>query len=491
MRARTRPAGRAAAPGPAPQAPSGEQPEQAADKGAFGWKFVTPLYVGSALNPVNSSIIATALVPIATSLHVSVGSTAVLVSGLYLASAIAQPTAGKLSEEFGPRRVFLTGILLVLLGGVVGGLGHDLTVLIVARVLIGIGTSAGYPSAMVLIRRRAAAAGMSAPPGGVLGGIAVAGMATAAIGPPVGGVLVGAFGWHAAFLVNIPVTLIALAMAARWVPRDTPPDAGVRRDARAIAARVDVLGILGFGGTMTALLVFLMDLPDLNAIALALAVVLGVPLVWWELRTPTPFFDIRQLGSNGPLTRTYLRTALTLLGSYSVMYGVTQWMEAGRGVSTEEAGLLLLPMGALSALISRPLSRRNLVRGPLIAAAGSMLVGSVGILCLTSHSPVIMIVAVSLVFGVTVGTTTVGNQTALYTQAPPDQIGTASGLFRTFGYIGSIVSAVVTGTVFKHGADDGGLHSLAIVLIAAGAVVLAMTLLDRHLTTPAPGEEKA
>jgi MFS family permease len=459
-------------------------PERAGEPNAFGWKFVTPLYVGSALNPVNSSIIATALVPIAAAMHVSVGRTAILVSGLYLASAIAQPTAGKLAEEFGPRRIFMAGIMLVLAGGLIGGFGQNLTMLIVARVLIGVGTSAGFPSAMVLIRRRAVAAGMSAPPGAILGGVAIAGMATTAIGPPIGGVLVGAFGWHWAFLVNLPVTALALAMAIRWVPRDEPAAAGVRRDARAIAARIDVAGIVGFAGTMTALLIFLMHLPELNWIALAVAVALALPLVWWELRTPTPFFDIRQLGSNAALTRTYLRSALTLLGTYSVLYGVTQWMEGGRGMSTEEAGLLLLPMGALSALVTRPLARRNLVRGPLVAAAGAMLAGSIGILCLTSHSPVLLIVAVSLVFGVVVGTTTVGNQTALYLQAPPDQIGTASGLFRTFGYIGSIVSATVTGIVFKHGASDSGLHSLAIVLIAAGALVLAMTLLDRRLVTP-------
>jgi predicted MFS family arabinose efflux permease len=449
---------------------------------AFAWRFVTPLFVGAALNPVNSSIIATALVPIARATHVSVGSTAILVSALYLASAIAQPTAGKLAEEFGPRRVFLTGILLVLLGGVIGGVAQNLTTLVVARVLIGIGTSAGYPSAMVLIRRRATFAGMAAPPGGVLGGLAIAGMATAAIGPPIGGVLVGSLGWHSAFLINVPLALGALAMTARWIPRERPAE-GPRR-AREVAARVDVPGIVGFAGTMTALLVFVMALPRPNWVALAVVVVLAVPLLWWELRTATPFFDIRGLAANGALARTYLRAALTLLGAYTVMYGVTQWLEAARGMSTEGAGLFLLPMGAMSALVSRPLSRRNLVRGPLIVAGGSMLVASIGILFVTSHSPAVLVVAVMLVFGLTIGTTTVGNQTAVYTQAPADQIGTASGLFRTFGYIGSIASATITGVVFKDDVTDHGLHTLAIVLVTAGAVVLAMTLLDRRLRPP-------
>lgn len=111
----------------------------------FSWRFVTPLLAGSALNPINSSLIATALVPIAAALHVPVGRTAVLVSALYLTAAIAQPTAGKLSEEFGPRRVFLGGILTVLAGGVVGGLSGNLTTLVLARVLIGVGTSTAYP----------------------------------------------------------------------------------------------------------------------------------------------------------------------------------------------------------------------------------------------------------------------------------------------------------------------------------------------------------
>ncbi|HEY2673436.1 MAG TPA: MFS transporter [Rugosimonospora sp.] len=453
---------------------------------AFGWKFVTPLFVGSALNPINSSVIATALVPIAVALHVSVGRTALLVSALYLASAIAQPTAGKLSEVFGPRRVFLTGIVIVLAGGVLGGLSQDLAMLVVARVLIGIGTSAGYPSAMVLIRRRAAWAGLDAPPGGVLGGLAIAGLATIAIGPPVGGLLIGAFGWRSAFLINVPITFVALAMAVFWIPRDRPAEGPMR--AREVASRIDVIGIAGFGGAMTALLVFLMSLPHPNVIALAVTVVVGGALVAWELRAETPFFDVRQLVSNPALTRTYVRSGLTLLGVYTVLYGISQWLEASRGYSAEQAGLLILPMGALAALISRPVSRRNLVRSPLIAAAASMLVGSIGVFFFTAHSPAILLVGVTLVFGITIGTTSVGNQTALYAQAPPGEVGTASGLFRTFSYVGSIASATITGIAFRTSVTDSGLHTVAVILVAVAAAVLLMTLADRHLKDPARPE---
>ncbi|MEV8394287.1 MULTISPECIES: MFS transporter [unclassified Streptomyces] len=86
----------------------------------------------------------------------------------------------------------------------------------------------------------------------VLGGIAIAGIATAAVGPPIGGLLVGAAGWRWAFLINIPVTLIAMAMAVRRLPKDRVPDRG-HGGLRRIADRIDLPGILGFAVSMSAL----------------------------------------------------------------------------------------------------------------------------------------------------------------------------------------------------------------------------------------------
>jgi MFS family permease len=452
---------------------------------AFGWRIVTPLFTAASLNPINSSVIATALVPIAAALHIPVGRTAILVSSLYLASAIAQPTAGKLAEEFGPRIVFIAGTLIVMLGGIVGGVGTDLTVLVVARVLIGVGTSCGYPAAMVLIRRRAQQAGMSAPPGGVLGGLSIAGQATVAVGPSVGGLLVGGLGWHAAFLINLPLTALALAMTLAWVPRDVAPAA--RRTVAEIASRIDVGGIVLFGGTLAGLLVFLLSLPHPRWIALATSALLAVLLVARELRASRPFIDLRLLASEAPLTRTYIRWGLTLLGVYAVLYGITQWLEAARGLSPEQAGLVLLPMGAIAALISHPVSKRNLVRAPLIFGAVFALLASITTLLVNHRTPLVVLIGVMVLFGIAVGTTTVANQTALYIQCPHEVLGTASGLLRTFGYIGSIASATITSIVFRTHVSDHGLHAMALVLIGVGAVVLLMVIADRALPTRVTG----
>jgi MFS family permease len=351
--------------------------------------------------------------------------------------------------------------------------------LVVSRILIGVGTSTAYPSAMLLIRRRAESAGMSKPPGHVLGALQIAGVVTGAVGLPIGGVLVDVWGWRMTFFINVPFSLVAFVLAALWIPRDVPVKSA--KTVREISSRVDVLGIILFAVTITALMVFLFSLPDPSWVELGLVVVFVGVLIWWELRAKYPFIDVRLLASNVALTRTYLRFALLTLCIYTVLYGVTEWISAARGLSSMDAGLLLLPMSALSAIVVGPVSGRNLVRGPLIVSAGCSIAASIGVLFLTTSTPLIWIVVITCIFGITMGTMVSGNQTALYTQVPANQIGTASGLFRTFGYIGSIASSALIGILFHKKVSDTGMHHIAMIMVVASAIALIMTLADRRL----------
>ncbi|HJP73295.1 MAG TPA: MFS transporter [Pseudonocardiaceae bacterium] len=446
---------------------------------AFSWRFTTPLFIGSALNPINSSLIATALLPIAHGVGAPIGQTATLVSALYLASAIAQPTAGKAAEVLGPRRVFLAGIILVAVGGLTGGFASDLITLLIGRVLIGLGTSCAYPTAMLLIRRRAQDASLAAPPGNVLGGLQIAGIATASLGLPVGGVLVGVFGWRSVLFVNVPVALIAFVATLGWVPADGPLRRPLRW--RDLASRLDAIGVAGFAAAMMALLLFLFSLPTRSWFLLGISLVLGIALVCWELRATTPFIDFRMLASNIPLAGTYLRFGLAMLCQYVVLYGVTQWVEGVRGLSEGRAGLFLLPMTLASGLIIAPISQRNLVRGPVIAAAIACVLGSAAVLVLDGAAWIGWVVVITLVFGLVVGFSSASNQTALYSQAPAEQLGTASGLLRTFGYIGSIASSAITGIVFHTNVTDDGIHLIAWIMIGISLALLAISVLDRNL----------
>src|SRR5215469_10004575 len=118
----------------------------------FGWRFVSPLLLGSTLNPINSSMIATGLVGIGLDFHKGPGTTASLISVLYLCSAVMQPTMGKLATVFGARRVFVSGLVILLAAGIVGAAAPAFGFLLLSRALIGAGTSAAYPTAMALVR---------------------------------------------------------------------------------------------------------------------------------------------------------------------------------------------------------------------------------------------------------------------------------------------------------------------------------------------------
>ncbi|WP_030184790.1 MFS transporter, partial [Streptomyces sp. NRRL S-813] len=453
-------------------------PARTAQERAFSWRFLTPLYIGSALNPINSSLIATALVPIAHGIGVPIGQTAALVTALYLASAVAQPTAGKAAEVFGPRRVLLAGIVAVGGGGLIGGVAQNLLTLLISRILIGIGTSCAYPTAMLLIRKRARETGLEQPPGGVLGGLQIAGVATASLGLPVGGLLVSGFGWRAVFFVNVPVALVALTTTLAWVEADGALK-GFRL--REVASRLDLTGIVGFAAAMLALLVFLFELPTAHWWILALSIVLWAADILWELRAASPFIDVRLLATRPALTNTYVLFGLVMLCQYVVLYGVTQWVEAVRGYSESATGLLLLPMTLVSGVVIALISSRNMVRGPVIAAALTALTGSAGVLLLDSSVWIGVVAVLTLVFGASTGFAVAGYQTALYTHAPQEQLGTAAGLLRTFGYVGSIASSAITGIVFHHQVSDHGIHLIAWIMIGISLGLTTLTLADRTL----------
>ena len=98
---------------------------QARDDG-FGVALAAPLALGSLLNPINSSMIATTLSPIGRAFGVGVSESVLLVAALYVTSAVAQPTMGKLADRWGARRVFLLGLVIVLFGGIAGGVAPAL-----------------------------------------------------------------------------------------------------------------------------------------------------------------------------------------------------------------------------------------------------------------------------------------------------------------------------------------------------------------------------
>jgi MFS family permease len=467
--------------------------------GSFDRRLLPPMMLGSVLNPVNSSILSVSLVPIGAAFGAPPAQTAWLISALYLATAIGQPVVGRLIDLYGPRRLFLAGTALTGVAGVVGMLAPNLGVLIAARVLLGFGTCAGYPAAMTLIRSEAARTGEDSP-AGVLTALAVTNQTVAVIGPSLGGLLIGIGGWRATLAVNIPLAVAGLLLGALRLPRTTPdrtpPGSTTRAGAggRRGTAALDLPGMALFAATLLTLLLFLMD-PRLShwwlpVVTLAAAAAFAVR----ELRVPEqPFIDLRVLAGNGPLLATYGRALLGYVVSYAFLYGYTQWMEEGRGLSASQTGLAQLPLFATAIVVSALFGRRPEIRRKLLAGGVFQIAACVLLLLLGSGSTVWLLIAVAVVFGVPQGLNSLALQNSVYYQADPERIGSSAGLLRTFGYLGAIVASAANGVFFPHRADTPGMHHLAWFLVAVSAAFLVVTVADRTLarTVSAPDTEPA
>jgi MFS family permease len=442
----------------------------------FGPRFVTAVSLGLTLNPVNSSIIAIALVSIGQAFGVGIATTAWLVSSLYLATAVGQPTMGKLADRVGAWRVYMAGLALVAVGGALGFWGPSIAVLVAARVTIGLGTSAAYPAAMTMVRRQSERLHTQAP-GRVLGALAIAGLVSAAAGPPLGALLIAVGGWRSIFLVNIPLALVGAIGAVCWLPRDRP----TRLSSAQLWRVLDPPGLALFAGWLIVLLVFLMGLPRATWYLLAVSAVLLIALVARESRVTLPFIDLRMLARRRALSVTYLRFGVTMLVTYCFVYGWTEWLQQSRGFSASASGLLLMPSFVVAAIISALAARRRRVWGPLVAGTVALTAGSASLLLLGHDVGVAALFGVSVIFGVQNGFNLVANQAALYAQAPGDQIGTAAGLLRTSMYLGAIASASLLSITLGARATDAGLHTLAVVLTVSAAALVVSILLDRDL----------
>jgi MFS family permease len=450
----------------------------------FDRKLLAPLISGAVLNPVNSTIIAVALVPIGVAFGEPASGTAWLISSLYLATAVGQPVAGRLIDMYGPRQLFLPATALVGLAGVIGTLAPNLGVLIVARVILGFGTSAGYPAAMRLIRDESERTGKDSP-AFVLTVLAISTQTISVVGPSLGGLLIGIGGWRTTFALNVPIALFAFVLGARRFPKQAPPEPQTGERSRSAPNRLldlDLLGMGLFAGTLVALLLFLMHPHAADWYLLVITVVAAAGFAARELSHDDPFIDLRILGGNTPLLVTYGRALLAYLVSYSFIYGYTQWLEDGRGLSASEAGLAILPLFAIGIAVSIISGRRTQIRGKLLVAAVGQIMGCILLLTLHSSSAVWLLVIVALVFGIPQGLNSLALQNSVYRQADPATLGASAGLLRTFGYLGAIVSSAAQGAFYGKSADTSGLHHIAILLVGIGVAFLLLTLLDRSLT---------
>lgn len=442
---------------------------------------VAGLSLGTALNPLNSSMIAVALVVLRADFGLDVATVTWVVTSFYLSSAAGQPLMGRLADRFGPRRMFMLGMALVAVTCALAPFSPNFALLCVARAVMALGTATAYPSAVVMVGDIAHRARLeSARP---LGRIQMANTSAAAVGPVLGGLLVGFVGWEALFLVNVPLALAALLIVRQTAPADTARERGSLAE---LLRDSDIPGILAFVSSLLLVMMALLDVaPGYRWYLLGAGTAVAALFAWRELRFSPPFLDLRLLGRNRPLMLVYVGFALFNGVYYFVFFGLPQLLQEAGGYDPGLVGLLMLPMATLSVLATpwavRAMGRFG-VRRVMIAGV-VLLTGAAALTWLLTESLAIpLVLALTALIGIPYGVVSIASNQGMFVSTQPQERGVAAGIFQTCRYVGAITATVLIGVFAGGGVDQESWGQMVLAMLVLSAVVFGVTLLWRERT---------
>ncbi len=392
---------------------------------------------------LDNTIVSVGLGKLQTDLHASVADLQWVVGAYALAFASIMLACGMIGDELGRKKVMLTGAGVFCAGSVLCALAPNAQVLIAGRAIMGLGAAASEPGTLSVLRHifedgraRARAIGIWA---------AVSGLALA-LGPVIGGALIGVWSWRGIFWFNLAFGLAALLVAAVVVPESADPRAG----------RVDTAGTLLGAGALAALIFGIIDAETSGfgaTIPVALfcvTAVLGAAFVWREHRAANPLVDPRFFRlprftvPNVVAFCTYFSTFAIFF--FTALYFVEVFSDSGYKIALTFAPMTAL-MIAASVLTgywtARAGARWPITIGCVLFAAGLLLTDP-----LINEHPSYPLLAVTLaVCGIGIGITVVPITSTVLDAVPSERSGMAASFANTSREIGAVTGVAVLGAL--------------------------------------------
>lgn len=431
-------------------------------------RFMLPLVLGTMMNPLNSTMLSTALITLCSSFHITIGSGAILITSLYVTSTIAQPLMGRLADIYSAKNINMLGFILVLIATIIGIFAPSISWLVVSRIFLGLGTSAAYPSAITLINKKYAGENKEVP-GSILGIVAVTSQVSMVLGPTLGGLLTESFGWRGIFFINIPWVLVGM-----FLSRSLPDFPAVKSEIEGnLFKKLDTIGILLFSTFLLSLLYLLID-HRMIILSIGLVILTFALLVIWEWKQQSPFIDIKLLVHKPALSLVYVRTLATNYILYLTLYAMPQWIEGVKHIMPAKTGLILLPMTLMAITMGLVVSKCNKPVFQNVLGVLIMMIACGGILLLNVSTPIYLVIGFLLIVGVADGVNMIANQSLLNREAPLAQKGVSFGLYRTAGYIGAIISSTQLKTLFHNGITDGSFHQIGYFALTSSCILLIL-----------------
>ncbi len=401
--------------------------------------------------------------------------------------------SGSTADRLGRKRTFVIGLLTFSAGSLLCSLAPNLPLLVVFRMVQAIGGSMLNPVAMSIITNTFTDPKERAQAIGVWGGVVGISMA---LGPIVGGALVGSIGWRSIFWINVPIGLAAVVLTLRYVPESRAPR----------ARRLDPVGQGLVIVLLAALTYGIIEAPrsgwgsPVILTAFGLAVVALAGILFYEPRRHEPLIDLRFFRS-GPFAAATVIAVAAFASLGGFLFVNTLYLQESRGQSPLQAGLDTLPM-AVMAMVLAPISGRMVGnRGPRLplvlagiglAASGVMLAG------ISSTTSFGWLFFSYFVFGIGFGFVNAPITNTAVSGMPRAQAGVAAAVASTSRQIGQTLGVAVVGalvTANLHGALATGLpaasHAAWWVLAGCGVLVLVLGLLSTSARARASAQRTA
>jgi EmrB/QacA subfamily drug resistance transporter len=391
---------------------------------------------------VDITIVNVALPDMARTLHTTFADLQWVIDLYALVLGAMVLTAGSLADRFGRRRMYMLGLVLFALSSLTCGLAPDVGVLIAARGVQGIGAAAIFASTMALI----SGAYSGRDRGVAFGTWGAVGGAASSAGPIVGGLLTANVGWRWIFLVNLPVSAVAVALTLRVMTES--------RDPR--PRRLDLPGMVSFTIAAAALTYALIRADWRTPLTIILLIVTAVALLVFagiERTREDPMLDLALL-RNAPFTATTAAGALLSAAAWAAMTYQSLWLQSVLGLSAISAGLVFLPCSiaafAVSAAVGRVMHRTSprvlIGAGLLVIAAGAIAQAFIR----TPDGWLREIPGLVLV-GAGAGLAIAPLSSSAMAAVPGERAGMAAGALNTFRQLGYAFGIAILGDVFRSG----------------------------------------
>ncbi|WP_062983215.1 DHA2 family efflux MFS transporter permease subunit [Nocardia anaemiae] len=455
-------------------------------------KAVIVVLIGAILAFLDATVVNVALKSLSTTLGGSLDTTQWVVTVYLLTQAAVLPVTGWAARRMGAKRLYFASLLVFVLASIACGLASDIGQLIGARVVQGIGGGAMVPAGQIILVKAAGQRGLAK----VMAAVGIPMVLTPVVGPTIGGLLLESAGWQWIFLINVPLGILGLILAARLLPTDDDNLSAERLDIRGLA--LASLGMIGLTYGLAELGPRGLWSPHVFATLLAGSVAIATFVVR-SSRIAHPLLDIR-LYRNALFSSAAVTTFIFGAATFGGMVLMPLYFQIVRGQDAAHTGMLMAPQG-IGAAVAMGLSGRIFDRiGSRICVIGSVIgvVATVPFMLLTDSTPYWLLGLAMTVRGAGIGLAVMPAMTVALRTLTPAQISDATPQLNIMQRIGGSIGTALFVVVLNDHLRDANLQAdrasafgttftwaLAAAILAVVPTV-AMAVLERRARSHRP-----